>query len=85
MSIYIVDDAGARIERDEWCEMINRRHEAHGSGEWIRKGSRWAERELIVEWPSMAKNRVKQFERIGKSKDVGAERVGSGGILSRAG
>lgn len=85
MSKWIVGETGARIERHEWSEMISRWHEANGSGEWIGEGSRRAEGERIVEWASMAKNRIKQLERIGKSEDIGAERVGSGGVLSRAG
>jgi len=84
MSKHVVDETGARIERHEWSEMTDRWREANRSEEWVREGSRWTKRERIVEWVSMAKNRVKQFERIGKSEDIGAEWVRSGGILSVA-
>ena len=85
MNKYVVNEttarSGTRIEWSEWLEMIQRGLEASRSEEWIGKGSRWAEWEGVVEMICMAKKRVKKFERVGKSENVGGERATSSIIL----
>ena len=75
----------ARIEWSEWSEISRWRREASRNEECIGESLSRAEREGIVKRIWVTKKRVKEFERVGKCVDMGAERVTSGIILGVAG
>jgi len=78
---YAPIHSSATVKWSGWAKGTWREREGGRSEEWIGEGSRWTEQEGIVEWIYGAEERVEEFERVGKSEDVGVERLTSGVVL----